>query len=151
MVQALREDVESLQGDVRGLFRARREKLIAQSQNDSLREHPDPVPMEMPEGMSRPPTLTELVQEHVEGAMSKWAGEQKLGTFQEEDDFEPEDEDLLPLSGFEVTEYPMEDEAPIEAKPDEKTDVKETAETAPLEAEKEGAVAPDIPPSKPPA
>ena len=90
---------------------SRRERLQARPK---LREHPDPIPIALPVGMQSPPTMRELVQEYVAGAMSTYAAEQKLGTFEEEDDFEDVDDEMPPMSQFEVTEFPMPEENPTE-------------------------------------
>ncbi len=76
------------------------------------KEVPDPTPLEIPIGYGAPPTMRELVQEYVEGALSQQAAEDDFGTFEEEDDFEEDDEALLDLSGYEVTEFEMVDEDP---------------------------------------
>lgn len=73
----------------------------------------DPIPLAGPIDHG-PPSMRDLVQEYVREAFSQHAHENDLGTFEEEDDFEPEDEDLLNMSGFEVSEFPLEDEAPME-------------------------------------
>lgn len=88
---------------------ARRDKINGRV---SAPETLDPTPVEIPLEMQGPPSMRELVQEMVEGAMSKKAADDGYGTFEEEDDFEAEDENLLDLSGYEVTEYPMVEEAP---------------------------------------
>ena len=111
-LRELRNEVRHLREQLASALVPRRVTLTARSQMPEHREHPDPTPLEVPVGMNLPPTLTELVKQHVEGAVSQWAQEHKLGTFEEEDDFEPEDEDLLPLSGYEVTEYQMVEDAP---------------------------------------
>ena len=90
---------------------SRRERLQARPK---LREHPDPIPIALPVGMATPPTMRELVQEYVAGAMSTYAAEQKLGTFEEEDDFEDTDDEMPPMSQFEITEFPMAEENPTE-------------------------------------
>lgn len=89
---------------------SRRERLQARPK---LREHPDPIPIALPVGMETPPTMRELVQEYVEGALSKHAASQQLGTFKEEDDFEEDDHDLLPMSQYEVHEFDMVEENPL--------------------------------------
>ncbi len=104
--------VEELQTELRALKLSRRERQAASAPDG--REQPDQTPVEIPVGFDQPPTLTELVQQTVRTVMSNQAAEEGLGTFEEEDDFAPENEDLLFLSGFEVTEYEMEDEAPLE-------------------------------------
>ncbi len=91
------------------LLGARRDRIQARPKD---REVPDPTPIEAPIGMEIPPTMRELVQEYVEGAMSRAAAESQMGTFEEEDDFDEDDEGLLDLSGFEVHHYDMVDESP---------------------------------------
>ncbi len=104
----------------------------------------DPVPVELPVGMQGPPSMRELVQEYVRGAMSDYAEEHELGTFDEEDDFEPENEELLDLSGYEVVEFPMVDESAAD-------DTATAAEPQPAEpgAPQEPAPEPEANPEKP--
>jgi len=85
----------------------RRDKINARA---PAREVPDPTPIELPIGYDRPPTMRELVHEYVEGAMSAKAAESDYGTFEEEDDFEEDDPNLLDLSGYEVSEFEMVEE-----------------------------------------
>ncbi len=72
----------------------------------------DPIPLELPVGYNAEPSMRDLVQEYVRGALSQQAAEENLGTFEEEDDFEEENPNLLDLSGYEVTEFEMVDEYP---------------------------------------
>ncbi len=111
-IKELVAEVGQLRVELLELRQSRREKQEAH-QGDG-REHPDPTPIEIPLGFQAPPSLKEMVQEAVRTQFSAYAESQDLGTFEQEDDFEPEDEDLLILSGFEVTEYEMEDEAPLD-------------------------------------
>ncbi len=96
--------------------KSRRERI-----NDRVHpgEIPDPVPLEIPVELRGPPTTRELVQQYVAEAVSAQAVEDGYGSFEEEDDFEIPDETLLDLSGYEVIEIPMEDEAPPDAAPPE--------------------------------
>ena len=112
---------------------SRRERLQARPK---LREHPDPTPIALPVGLRSPPTMQELVQQYVEGAMSTYAASHQLGTFEEEDDFEDTDDEMPPLSQFEVTEFPMEDDEKMEgvsdpAKPPSEGEPKATADPSP--------------------
>jgi len=96
-------------------------------------EMPDPVPLEMPAGYGGPPTMRELVQTYVEETLSKQAVEDDFGTFEEEDDFEIEEQEMLDLSGYEVREYEMVEEVPqADASPAEGPPVEESP--APSEA-----------------
>ncbi len=87
-----------------------RPRRVAIQERVSAPEVPDPVPLELPIGMGGPPSMRELVQEYVRGAMSQYAEEHELGTFEQEDDFEEENPELLDLSGYEVHEFEMVDE-----------------------------------------
>ncbi len=112
VVEELRELRAEL-ADVKAQLRVSRREMIHARPKDQ--EHPDPTPVEIPLG-SGPPTVEELVRGYVEAEMSAYAQTQDLGTFEEEDDFDEEDPDLLDLSGFEVHEYEMvEDEVPSSA------------------------------------
>lgn len=91
------------------LERPRREAIQARAR---VAEEVDPIPLEVPVGHSLPPTMRELVQEYVQGALSEAALSAELGSFEEEDDFEVPDENLLDLSGFEVSLYEMVEEDP---------------------------------------
>ena len=120
------------------LFRgSRREAIHARV---SEREVPDPIPVELPLGMGGPPSMRELVQEYVEGALSQRAEEVQMGTFEEEDDFEADDPMLLDLSGFEVNEYEMVEEE-VEEGP-------VPAPVEPVEAAVEPVVEPETAPVK---
>ncbi len=79
------------------------------------KEVPDPVPLAIPVGYETPPTMQEMIQQYVREELSVQAEADGLGTFEEEDDFELDDEEQMPLSGFEVTEYEL---VPEEAEPD---------------------------------
>lgn len=64
------------------------------TQFDELgREIPDPTPLEMPAGISRPLTIEEQIQRYVRGHLSRMAADQGQETFEEADDFELADED----------------------------------------------------------
>ena len=85
-------------------------RLLLQAAAAGQQEHPDPTPVAIPIGQDRPDTMREMVQAYVRQEISAVASERGMGTFEEEDDFEAEDPSELPLTGFEVTEYAMEDE-----------------------------------------
>lgn len=78
---------------------SRRSRIQAR---ESAPEVLDPTPVEVPTAFQGSPSLKELVEQYVQGAMSQQAAQQGLGTFEEEDDFEEENPDLLDLSGYEV-------------------------------------------------
>ncbi len=106
-------------------------------------EVPDPIPLEVPVGCGQPPTMREMVQEYVQTALSEDAVERDLGSFEEEDDFEPENPDVLDMSGFEVVEFPMDDEPPPGDEP--------VGDPAPAETPAEPSpAAPDPAPPAPP-
>lgn len=83
--------------------RGRRERLNLARPDG--REHPDPTPIELPIGYEHPPTLREQMQRYIREELSVQAAETGLGTFEEENDFEPEDPEEVQLSGYEVHEY----------------------------------------------
>lgn len=83
----------------------RRTLLTAGAAHD--KEIVDPVPMEMPIDGQRPPTITELIQQYIRAENQP---RNEIGTFEEEDDFEEDDPDLLPDLPFEIREYPLEEE-----------------------------------------
>ncbi len=88
-----------------------RERITARPRDA---ERLDPTPVAVPIEQQDPPSMRELVHEYVQGALSQQAADADLGTFEEEDDFVEEDPELLNMSGFEISEFPMEDEIPIE-------------------------------------
>ena len=86
-------------------------RLRLQAAASGAREHPSPIPVAIPVGYDQPDTMAEMVQKYVRQEMSVHAKENAMGTFEEEDDFEIDDDQLdLPLSGYEVHEYDMVDE-----------------------------------------
>lgn len=111
-------------------------------------EECDPTPMEIPLGAKRPIPLNEMIARFIRDEVQRESAEE-FETLEEADDFEPEDEDLLDLSPYEMTamqaEYPIEevpqegDEAPAEA---------DDAQNAPLDtpdAESENVAESDPP------
>ncbi len=96
------------------------QQLFSRSRRDLIQRRPrspeklDPTPVALPLGSEGPSSIAELVQQYVAGALSQHAAQQNFGTFEEEDDFDEEDPELLNLSGFEVTEYEFEEEIPPE-------------------------------------
>lgn len=103
-IALLREELAELR---REMAISRRERINARAPD---KEVPDPKPIAIPIAMQTPPTMAELVQKYVAGALSEQAASQQMGTFEEEDDFEEEDPELLALSLFELNAQQMEDE-----------------------------------------
>lgn len=87
------------------LLRLSRRERLQKRFSDTAREHPDPTPVEVPLGYRAPPTLREQMQMYIREELSAKAAQAGLGTFEEENDFEPEDADEIPLSGYEVFEF----------------------------------------------
>lgn len=120
--KSMKSELEELREEIAGLRKTlsgtRRELLAAQAAGQLEKVNTRPV--ELPTGMQRPPSMEELVQRYVRGALSTWAADQKLGTFEEEDDFEEVDPDTLPNLPFTVVEYPMTDEGLPDASPPER-------------------------------
>ena len=86
-------------------------RLLLGAAAAGMKEHPDPIPCAIPVGYDQPDTMAEMVQKYVRQEMSAHAKENAMGTFEEEDDFDLDDDQLdLPLSGYEVHEYEMVDE-----------------------------------------
>ncbi len=66
--------------------------------------------MAIPVGYDVPPTMQELIQRYVRQEVSQAAEANDQGSFEDEDDFEVEPDDLL--SGFQMTDLQMEEEWP---------------------------------------
>lgn len=79
------------------------------AQFDNLgRQIPDPRPVEVPLGYTRPPSLQEEIKRFVRNELSLRAREQGVETFEEADDFDiPEEEDEF-VSEYEVQEMAVE-------------------------------------------
>ncbi len=93
--------------EIRRELKATRREII--HERVSPKEVMDPTPVELPADYGGPPTMAELVQKYVRETLSMDAAQQGQGTFEEEDDFSEDDHDELDLSGYEVTEYDMQD------------------------------------------
>lgn len=65
-------------------------------------EVPDPRPVELPIGMTRPETVEQMIQRMVRGRLSDLAEEQGYETFDEANDFDVEDETFDPDTPYEV-------------------------------------------------
>jgi len=98
--------------EIRALVASTRREMFSEREKD--KEVLDPTPAAIPISVSSPPSMQELVQRYVRETVSEIARDEGHGTFEEEDDFEEDDHDELSLSGFEVTEYQMEDDPGIE-------------------------------------
>ena len=94
-------------------------RLLLQAAAADSRETPSPIPVAIPVGYDQPDTMAEMVQKYVRQEMSVHARENAMGTFEEEDDFNLDDDDQLdlPLSGYEVHEYEMLEEPEPPAAP----------------------------------
>lgn len=68
-------------------------KKLESTFDERGREIPDSRPLEMPAGLSRPPTIEEQIQRYVRGALSRMASEQGAETFEEADDLDDWDDD----------------------------------------------------------
>lgn len=70
--------------------------------NDQGHEVPDPTPIAIPAGISRPPTLQETIQKFIRNdAIQRALAAEGLETFEEADDFEV-GEDYEPSSPYEL-------------------------------------------------
>jgi len=67
------------------------------------REIPDPRPISVPAGLTRPPTLSEQIKRFIRSEMSRQAVQEEKESFEEADDFDV-DEDPDPLSIYELPE-----------------------------------------------
>lgn len=75
----------------------------------------DPEPVEWPAGLKAPPSLEDRIRRLIRTELSRQAEEAGGGSFEEEDDFEDEDYDPLPMSPYEI--QPMQEERPLAAPP----------------------------------
>lgn len=87
--------------------------------DDRGRELPDDTPVEVPLNWKRPPSLREMIQQHIRTEMSLTAQGEGMETFEEADDFEV-DEDPDPLSQYELREMAEERPKPPAEAPKEK-------------------------------
>lgn len=72
--------------------------------NELGQEVPDPVPVAVPAGWTRPEPLADLIRRMVRTEFSRAAAEEGEESFEEADDFDVEDEDPDPLSAYEINE-----------------------------------------------
>lgn len=72
----------------------------------------DPTPMEL--AVQAPPSIRQLVQQHVRQELSRQFQAAGLETFEEADDFEEEDPEPEFISRFEVRDMPPEPHVPRE-------------------------------------
>lgn len=68
----------------------------------------DDTPVEMPLKFRRPPTLQESIKAMVRGELSRNAMASGQESFEEADDFEVEDDEVLPPSNYEFRDMPIE-------------------------------------------
>lgn len=72
--------------------------------DDLGRQIADPRPVEVPVDFRRPLNIHDEIRRFIRQEISRKAQDNDLETFEESDDFDVEDEDELPLSGYEVQE-----------------------------------------------
>lgn len=112
-----------------------RQRLADRWKND--REDNSPVPCAVPLTAQKPLSLQEEIQRFIRNEVSQIAESQQHESFEEADDFEPEDENITPLTQYELTalqaDAPMHDADPPEAPQESGTATQEGA-TAPSEA-----------------
>jgi len=72
-------------------------------------EVPDPTPLARAVRFQKPPTLEEIVQRTIRGALSRHAAEQGHETFEEANDFDVDDDGSEFKSNHEFTEQDEED------------------------------------------
>lgn len=77
------------------------------------REVPDPRPVEWPLGLKAPLSIQDEIKRYVRAELSQAAGGAGFETFEEADDFDVDDEELL-TSPYELQE--MQEERPLVAK-----------------------------------
>lgn len=70
--------------------------------NAQRQEMPDPTPMAPPIGYKKQPSMAELVRDVVKKALTEYAQENGMETFEEADDFDIEDDPLDPHSKYEA-------------------------------------------------
>lgn len=141
----LRGEVEELRKQLLELSEPRRARIEARKAEP---EKVDPVPMEVPvQYRDQTPTTKELVQQYVASAMSRWAEDNDFGSFTEEDDFDEEDPEVLPLSGFEVAFEEDEFSEPVPISPEDAPEAQGEAPEEPTV----GTAAPAVPRETEPA
>ena len=91
------------------------------------RELPDDTPVEVPLHFKRPPTIQEMIRQHIRTEMSRQAEQQGEESFEEADDFEM-DEDPDPLSAYELQEMQL--ERPVRREAPQEKPVPDPAEQA---------------------
>lgn len=107
-VSSLRREVLHLRTELSG---SRRELLTRGAADD--KETPDPTPLALPVDYERPETMQEMIQKYVQFEYGR-RDNPAMGTFEEEDDFEEADPEGLPWSDYELTEFQMDDETPVD-------------------------------------
>lgn len=82
-------------------------------------EMPDPTPIAIPAALREPPSYRDEIRRLVEQEVNRRALQAGIGSFEEEDDFEPVDSDELPLSAGELAALSavqtMQEDAPVPA------------------------------------
>jgi hypothetical protein len=107
------------------------------------RKKEDPTPIELPAGYMHPTPLPELIARMVKEAIEEEKGE-SYETIEDADDFDVDDDDLLDLSPYELTE--LHDEEPLEKPTISAEQPAETPSQTPSEAPQETITPPEVPP-----
>lgn len=76
--------------------------LVYGTLNERGHEVPDPTPVAMPLGLSRPEPIHVMIQRLVRTELSQQAQQQDMETWEEADDFDIEDDELDPLTPYEA-------------------------------------------------
>ncbi|WNK15014.1 MAG: hypothetical protein [Microvirus sp.] len=85
---------------------------LAREASTNRHEVPDPVPMEIPTKFQRPETMQQMMERMLAQASAKYARDNNVEEFDEANDFDIDDEDVTPLSRYELSA--MQEETPYE-------------------------------------
>lgn len=80
--------------------------------NERGQEIPDDTPVEIPAGMARPESLAEQMARLIAKEVADQAQAQGFDTWEEDEDFEDDDPNLLNFTDYEFTELQEEDDLP---------------------------------------
>lgn len=95
-----------------GLFRRSRREALRTELGDG-KEHPDPTPHELAVEFQSPPSIEDMIRRYVRNEVSSAAQGDGYESWEEADDFEPEDPDELPFSPYVLTEHQLTEELPL--------------------------------------
>lgn len=77
-------------------------KLQLGERAEEMHETPDPTPLEVPSDLLVPPTLEERMKAMIRQELSAIAVKSDMGSFEEENDFEEDDEEADLLSDYQI-------------------------------------------------